>query len=115
MTSECSPDEIRERNRISDTCVALRSHAGYLLQGGKTEILNLENGKGFSVLDVINSAKRITGREINYSVVARRPGDPAVLVASAGKAKNTLGWTPKYTDLSEIIETAWRWHRTQHA
>ena len=55
----------------------------YLLQGGKTETFNLGNGNGFSVLDLINAAQRVTGREIDYSVVARRPGDPAVLVASA--------------------------------
>jgi UDP-glucose 4-epimerase len=63
---------------------------------------------------VINAARKVTGREINYSVVARRAGDPAVLVASAAKARTTLGWTPKYTDLGEIIETAWRWHQSQH-
>jgi UDP-glucose 4-epimerase len=66
------------------------------------------------VLDVINAAKRITGQDINYSVEARRPGDPAMLVASSTKAKDTLVWTPTYTDLSKIIDTAWRWHRTQH-
>jgi UDP-glucose 4-epimerase len=93
----------------------LRSHAGYLLQGGKTETFNLGNDKGFSVLDVINAARHVTGREINYAVIARRPGDPAVLVASATKAKDILGWTPEYIELNKIIETAWRWHRTQHA
>ena len=87
----------------------------YLLQGGKTDVFNLGNGKGFSVLDVINAAQRITGQDIDYSVQARRPGDPTVLVASSIKAKDTLGWTPKYADLSAIIETAWRWHRTQQA
>ncbi len=86
----------------------------YFLHGGKSETFNLGNGKGFSVLDAINAARRVTGCEIDYSVVARRPSDPAVLVASAGKAKDILGWAPRYTDLSEIIESAWRWHRTQH-
>jgi UDP-glucose 4-epimerase len=106
---------IRDYIHIADLCDAHLKALDYLLQGGKTETFNLGNGKGFSVLDVINAAQRVTGSEINYSVVARRPGDPGVLVASAGKANKTLGWTPIYTDLSKIIETAWRWHRTQHA
>ena len=106
---------IRDYIHVTDLCDAHMKALDYLLQGGRTETLNLGNGKGFSVLDVVNAAQRITGQKINYSVVARRPGDPAVLVASAGKAKETLGWTPTYTDLSKIIETAWRWHRKQHA
>ncbi len=105
---------IRDYIHVTDLCDAHMKALDYLLQGGKTDIFNLGNGKGFSVLDAIDAAQRVTGREIDYSVVARRPGDPVVLVASAGKANKTLGWTPTYTDLNKIIETAWRWHRTQH-
>ena len=104
---------IRDYIHVTDLCDAHMKALDYLLLGGKTETFNLGNGKGFSVFDVINTAQRVTGREINYSVVARRPGDPGVLVASAGKAKETLGWRPKYTDLSAIIATAWKWHRAQ--
>ena len=64
----------------------------YLLHGGKTDVFNLGNGKGFSVLDVINAAQRITGQDIDYSVQARRPGDPAVLVASGSVFS---AWTMK--------------------
>ncbi len=106
---------IRDYIHVTDLCDAHMKALDYLLQGGKTDIFNLGNGKGFSVLDAIDAAQRVTGREIDYSVVARRPGDPAVLVASAGKANKTLGWTPIYSDLSKIIETAWGWHRKQHA
>lgn len=105
---------VRDYIHVADLGDAHLKALDYLLQGRKSDAFNLGNGKGFSVLDVINSAKRVTGRDIPYSVVARRPGDPAVLVASAAKARTTLGWTPKYTDLGEIIETAWRWHQTRH-
>jgi len=105
---------IRDYIHVADLCNAHIRALDYLHRGGKTDVFNLGNGKGFSVLDVINAAQRITGQDIDYSVQARRPGDPAVLVASSTKAKDTLGWTPKYADLSAIIETAWRWHRTQH-
>ena len=106
---------IRDYIHIVDLCDAHMKALDYLNQGGKSEVFNLGNGKGFSVLDVINAAERVTGQVINYSVQARRPGDPAVLVASATKAKDILGWTPEYTELNKIIETAWRWHRTRHA
>lgn len=106
---------IRDYIHIVDLCDAHMKALDYLKQGGKTEAFNLGNGKGFSVLDVINAAQRVTGQDINYSIQARRPGDPAVLVASATKAKDILGWAPEYTELNKIIETAWRWHRTKHA
>jgi len=105
---------VRDYIHVADLGDAHLKALDYLQQGGKTDAFNLGNGKGFSVLDVINAARKVTGREINYSVVVRRPGDQAVLVASAAKARTTLGWTPKYTDLGEIIETAWRWHQSQH-
>ena len=82
----------------------------YLVSGGTTDILNLGNGRGFSVMEVINAAKSVTGIDIPYVVVGRRPGDPPVLVASALKAKQVLGWSPQYQELSDIIATAWRWH-----
>ena len=105
---------MRDYIHVADLGDAHMQALDYLQQGGKTNAFNLGNGKGFSVFDVINAARQVTGRDINYTVVARRPGDPAVLVASATKARETLGWVPKYTDLGEIIETAWRWHQNQH-
>jgi UDP-glucose 4-epimerase len=105
---------VRDYIHVADLGDAHLKALDYLQKGGKTDAFNLGNGKGFSVLDVINAARKVTGREINYSVVARRAGDPAVLVASAAKARTTLGWTPQYTDLGKIIETAWRWHQSQH-
>lgn len=81
-----------------------------LLRSGKSDRINLGIGRGFSVLEVIESARRVTQKEIPYKVVARRQGDPAVLVASAQKADHVLGWQPEYRELDEIIETAWKWH-----
>jgi UDP-glucose 4-epimerase len=70
---------------------------------------NLGNGEGYSVLQVIDEAKKVTGVDISVKVCARRPGDPAVLVASSNRAKTELGWKPQFPELSSIIESAWRW------
>jgi UDP-glucose 4-epimerase len=78
-------------------------------------IFNLGNGQGFSVLEVIESARRVTGHPIPAEVHPRRPGDPAVLVASSEKAIRELGWKPKYTQLDEIVRTAWVWHQKRYA
>lgn len=77
---------------------------------GKSNIYNLGNGSGFSVKEVVELAREVTGREIKAETAARRPGDPAVLVASSEKAQRELGWKPRYNDLATIIETAWNWH-----
>ncbi len=74
-------------------------------------IFNLGNGKGFSVQEVIESARRITGHPIPVEVCPRRAGDPAVLVASSERAIHELGWRPRYTHLDDILRTAWAWHK----
>lgn len=71
---------------------------------------NLGNGNGFSVLEVIESCCKITGSEIEYTIEDRREGDPPSLVADSSKVKNELGWSPEFSDLSMIIESAWKWH-----
>jgi UDP-glucose 4-epimerase len=77
-------------------------------------IYNLGNGKGFSVREVIESARRVTGHPIPVEIHPRRPGDPAVLVASSEKAIRELGWKPRYTQLDDIIRTAWVWHQKRY-
>jgi UDP-glucose-4-epimerase GalE len=72
--------------------------------------VNLGTGRGYSVREVIDACRRVTGREIKELVGPRRPGDPPELVADASLARRTLGWTPRYTDIEEIVRTAWRWH-----
>jgi UDP-glucose 4-epimerase len=72
---------------------------------------NLGNGSGFTILELIEAAERVTGREIPYVIGLRRAGDPAVLVASPAKIKAELGWNPKYSTLEQIVGSAWEWHK----
>ncbi|MGB8260330.1 MAG: UDP-glucose 4-epimerase GalE [Terracidiphilus sp.] len=82
---------------------------------GKARLIyNLGNGQGFSVREVIESARRVTGHPIPAELCPRRPGDPAVLVASSEKAIRELGWKPRYTQLDEIVRTAWVWHQKRY-
>lgn len=78
---------------------------------GKSNIYNLGNGNGFSVKEVVDITRKVTGVDIKAELGERRPGDPAILVASSEKAKKELNWNPKYNDLGTIIETAWKWHK----
>ncbi len=78
-------------------------------------IFNLGNGRGFSVREVIESARRVTGHAIPVENFPRRPGDPAVLVASSEKAIRELGWKPRYNQLDEILRTAWIWHQKRYS
>ena len=78
---------------------------------GKSNIYNLGNGNGFSVKEVVDITRKVTGVDIKAELGERRPGDPAILVASSEKAKKKLNWKPKYNDLGTIIETAWKWHK----
>ncbi len=77
-------------------------------------IYNLGNGRGFSVNQVVESARRVTGHAIPAEICPRRPGDPAVLVAGSEKAIRELGWKPRYTELDAIVRTAWIWHQKRY-
>jgi UDP-glucose-4-epimerase GalE len=81
------------------------------LESGKGLCLNLGVGHGYSVREVIGTAEKVTGKRIAVKEGPRRPGDPPALVAAAGRAREVLGWSPRYTELTPIIETAWNWHR----
>jgi UDP-glucose 4-epimerase len=74
---------------------------------------NLGNGNGFSVLQVIETCRRVTGHPIPHTIGPRRSGDPATLIASSERIRRELGWQPRFTDLEEIVRSAWEWHR-QH-
>ena len=84
----------------------------YLRRGGDSNIFNLGNGQGFSVREMIEAAKKATGREIKVEMGQRRAGYPAQLIASSAKARKVLGWKPQYTDVEVVISTAWKWHQT---
>ncbi|WP_270750255.1 UDP-glucose 4-epimerase GalE [Fusobacterium hominis] len=80
-----------------------------MLEKNESGIFNLGNGNGFSVLEIIKSAEKVTGKQIDYKIVERRPGDPASVVASAEKAREILGWQPEYVNINRIVTSAWDW------
>jgi len=86
------------------------------LEAGKggCEAFNLGNGRGFSVLEIIEAVRKVTGRPIPVEFSGRRPGDPAVLVASSRRAEETFGWQRAYPGIEEIVSTAWHWHKKRH-
>lgn len=100
---------VRDYIHVSDLSDAHIRALKYLKDGGASDSFNLGNGKGFSVMEVIDAAKRVTGHDVPYKIEARRPGDPSQLVASSAKASEVLGWRPEYTELESMIESAWRW------
>ncbi|MFO8005437.1 MAG: UDP-glucose 4-epimerase GalE, partial [Thioalkalivibrio sp.] len=85
----------------------------YLANGGATAAVNLGTGHGHSVLEVIETARKVTSRDIPVIFTDRRPGDPPVLTAAADKARKLLGWQPRHTDLAETLRHAWDWHSRQ--
>lgn len=101
---------IRDYIHVSDLAEA-HLLAFKALERQERLIYNLGNGHGFSVREVVESARRVTGHPIPAEVKPRRPGDPAVLVASSERAIRELGWKPRYAELDEIVRTAWAWHR----
>jgi len=106
---------IRDYVHVSDLADAHVRALEYLLAGGPSTALNLGTGQGHSVLQVVAAVEAETGQRVTLERAARRPGDPAVLVAAAGRARATLGWTPAFTDLREIVRTAVAWERRRAA
>ena len=102
---------IRDYVHITDLCAAHLLAMERLLSGRVTgfNAFNLGTETGYSVKDVIETCRRITGQDIRYRVSGRRAGDPARLVASAARARAELGWSPEFNELADIVETAWRW------
>jgi UDP-glucose 4-epimerase len=106
---------IRDYIHVADLGSAHILALDYLREGGASEQINLGNGQGYSVMEVIETAKQITGREIPFKIEARRPGDPSRLIANSGKAKELLKWNPAYPDLSSIVRSDWEWRVKQPA
>ena len=102
---------IRDYIHVTDLALAHILALKKLEQGGNSGIYNLGNGNGYSVREVIDTVRKVTGKKVATVESPRRPGDPARLVASSEKIMRELGWTPKYPDLETIIETAWQWHQ----
>jgi len=101
---------IRDYIHINDLADAHIRALAYLSGGNPSAVFNLGNGNGFSVREIISVAQEVTGKKIPVRSAGRRPGDPAVLIGSAEKAKRVLGWSPRLHDIKTIIATAWKWH-----
>ncbi|SFC24206.1 UDP-glucose 4-epimerase GalE [Tropicimonas isoalkanivorans] len=102
---------IRDYIHVLDLASAHLKALDYMEAHPGAHTFNLGNGRGFTTLEVIEAARRVTGREIPVEMATRRAGDAGILVADSARAKAVLGWEPRYADLETIIETAWRWHR----
>lgn len=103
----CIRDYIHITDLVNAHILALR----YLMTGGESNIFNLGSNTGYSVLEMIEAAREVTGHPIPMEIGERRAGDPALLIASSEKAKKVLGWQPQYTDIKHIIASAWKWHQ----
>lgn len=102
----CIRDYIHVEDLIDAHILALN----YLQNGGDSSVFNLGSSQGFSVKEIIDMARKVTGKEIPGKIGERRLGDPSVLIASSEKAKNILGWNPAKTNIEQIIKDAWNWH-----
>ncbi len=104
---------IRDYIHVQDLADAHILALKHLRGGGDSGAVNLGNGQGHSVREVIDAAREVTGREIPVAVGPRRAGDSPRLVGSAARARSLLGWSPRYADIREILATAWEWHRRE--
>jgi UDP-glucose 4-epimerase len=102
---------VRDYIHVDDLADAHLRALERLMSGGSSGAYNLGNGTGFSVQQVLDVCRAVTGHAIPAMIGPRRPGDPATLVASAARAHADLGWLPQHQDLADIVETAWRWHQ----
>jgi UDP-glucose 4-epimerase len=103
---------IRDYIHVSDLANAHWLALEHLRKNNSSDVFNLGNGTGFSVKQVIETAREVTQQPISEKISKRRAGDPAILIASSEKAQSVLGWKPRFNDLKTIIETAWKWHKT---
>ncbi|MDD4938218.1 MAG: UDP-glucose 4-epimerase GalE [Candidatus Shapirobacteria bacterium] len=106
---------VRDYIHVIDLAQAHVLALKYLMDKNQSDRFNLGNGNGFSVREVIDMAKKVTGIDFKVTEADRRPGDPPELVADSKKAKEVLRWSPKYADLQVIIDSAWKWHQKSNA
>ena len=103
---------VRDYIHVNDLAQAHILAMKYLCDGNDSNIFNLGNGVGFTVKEVVETARKVTGHPIPAKEEPRRSGDPSMLIASSAKAREVLGWNPQYADLETIIGTAWHWHKS---
>ncbi|BCS88842.1 UDP-glucose 4-epimerase GalE [Pseudodesulfovibrio sediminis] len=102
---------LRDYIHVTDLADAHVKALEYLIKGGDSRAFNLGNGNGFSVREIIDVAREVSGREIPVTESTRRPGDSPALVSSAAAARDILGWKPQFGDVRDIVRTAWNWHQ----
>ncbi|MBM3350967.1 MAG: UDP-glucose 4-epimerase GalE [Betaproteobacteria bacterium] len=105
---------IRDYIHVDDLASAHILAMNYLINGGDSGVFNIGNGQGYSVNEVIQTASKVAEKQVPVTYAPRRAGDPARLVADANRAKQVLGWQPKYADLTLIIQHAWAWEKSRH-
>ncbi|MHD0397025.1 UDP-glucose 4-epimerase GalE [Staphylococcus simulans] len=103
---------VRDYLHVTDLIEAHILAYRYLKDGGESGAFNLGSSQGYSVIEIVEAARKATGETIQSEIGKRRAGDPSKLIASSDKARDVLGWKPQHDDIHEIIETAWHWHRT---
>ena len=101
---------VRDYIHVGDLAEAHALSLEHLRSGNPSTAINLGNGQGYSVLEVVDAAREVTGKTIAVELQGRRPGDPSHLVADSGRARSMLGWQPRHPDLAAIIGSAWEWH-----
>lgn len=101
---------IRDYVHVEDLIAAHILALEYLKAGNESNVFNLGSNNGYSVKEMLEAAREVTGKEIPANIAPRRAGDPGTLVAASEKAKSVLGWNPQYTSVKDIIKTAWDWH-----
>ena len=106
---------IRDYIHVCDLATAHLAATSWLEENDKAGVMNLGNGDGFSVFEIIRSAERVTGRNVNFEVAERRAGDPPQLVADSSLARAELNWVPNFRSMDSIIDSAWRFHRQSRA
>jgi UDP-glucose 4-epimerase len=102
---------VRDYVHVSDICQAHMQSMNWLISGGESAVFNIGNGSGYSILEVVEAARLVTDCSIDVEFGARRPGDPAILVADSTQIRSVLGWQPRYEDLESICSTAYQWER----
>ncbi len=103
---------VRDYVHVTDLAQGHILALDYLMNGGESDVFNLGNGVGFTVKEIIDIARKITGHPIPAEIAPKRDGDPAELVASSEKARTVLGWKPKLCDIETIVSSAWKWHQS---
>ena len=104
---------IRDYIHVNDLSQAHLLSFDYMKQNKGFSAFNLGNGNGYSVLDIIKTCAKVTGKNISYDIEARRPGDPSILVADSNKALSKLNWRPEYNNITDMISSAWKWHKNK--